>query len=139
MRRRRTLIALAAGLFVSAIAASVLSSPGPPGRGDAGPGPSPPAAAPARPPADPAIRVRFDARAPAPVSRSVPVRARAVVTVAAHRPGEVRLEGLGLVASADALTPAVFDVVPGRPGRFAVVFAPAGEPARRAGTLIVER
>ena len=146
MRPRRTLIALTAVLLVATLAASVLQAPG--RRGDAGPGAAErpeagsPGAAPAGPRADGAstagpVRVRFDAGRAAPVVIELHRGAHAIVTVAVPGSGEVRLEGLDLVANADSLTPAVFDFLATRPGRFAVTFTPAGEPRRRAGTLVV--
>ena len=149
MRRRRTLIVLAAVLLASAIAAALVPPPerGPGERGGAGRGTegggrsarpvvATPRAGTARTPAAPAP-VRFDAGAPAPQTRRVRRGTHAVVTVAAPVPGQVTVAGLGLEASADPITPAEFDFLATRPGRFAVTFAPAGEPARQAGTLVV--
>jgi hypothetical protein len=61
-----------------------------------------------------------------------------VVAVEVDRPGLVELEGLGLSAPAEPLTPARFDVLVARPGSFPVTFVPAGrgDPAR-VGTLVV--
>ena len=145
MRSRRTLIALTAVLLASAVAAAVFpeprpadraerprAAPSPPPRAGAGPEPSGD-----RPAAGDPVRVRFDAGAPAPVLRSVERGAHVVVTVAAPVPGEVTLEGLELVENADRRAPAVFDLLATRRGRFPVLFAPAGEPRRRAGTLVV--
>jgi hypothetical protein len=61
----------------------------------------------------------------------------AVVTVKVKRPGQVALEGLGLTAAAEPLTPARFDVLPSEPGRHYVRFAPAGGQPRVIGVLRV--
>jgi hypothetical protein len=53
----------------------------------------------------------------------------AVVTVKVRERGQVELEGLGLTAAAEPLTPARFDVLASEPGRHDVRFLPsAGEP-----------
>jgi hypothetical protein len=50
----------------------------------------------------------------------------------------VALEGLGLVAAAEPLTPARFDVLGRRPGRHRVRFTAAGgDEAATVGTLAV--
>ena len=51
--------------------------------------------------------------------------AEVLVERAPARPGG-RYPGLGLSASADAVTPARFDVLEHRPGRYPILFAPAG-------------
>ena len=71
---------------------------------------------------------------------SVESRTALSLVVSVPRPGQVELTGLGLVASAEPLTPAQFEVSPLRPGRYAVVFTPAGaEEPRRVGALVVRR
>jgi len=52
------------------------------------------------------------------------VRAETAATVEAsvEEPGEVRIDGLGLIAQATPLTPARFDVLSTRPGRYPVRF-----------------
>jgi hypothetical protein len=60
-----------------------------------------------------------------------------VVEVRAGRPGEAALEGLGLLQPVGPRTPALFDLLASRPGRYAVTFTPvAGRPAP-LGTLVV--
>ncbi len=73
--------------------------------------------------AEPKVR-RLEAGRPATVAVMVPA------------PGQVELEGLGLSAPAEPLTPARFEVLERRPGRYDVRFtrAEGGEP-RSAGTL----
>ena len=72
------------------------------------------------------------------MSKAIEAGQAAVVTVLAREPGLVELDGLGLSDTAEPGTPARFDVLSTRPGRFAVLFTPAGEPEReRVGTLVV--
>ncbi len=62
----------------------------------------------------------------------------ATVTVTVDEPGQVRVEGLGLVAPAEPLTPASFPVHVDAPARYPVLFAPADEERpRQVGTLVV--
>lgn len=62
---------------------------------------------------------------------------QSIVEVRVRRPGEVTLEGLGLVQAAGARTPAVFDLFPSRTGRYRAVFRPAGGRPEPLGTLVV--
>jgi hypothetical protein len=50
----------------------------------------------------------------------------ATVLVNVTEPGEVAIQDLGLVAAAEPLTPARFELLPGRAGRHRVTFRPAG-------------
>jgi hypothetical protein len=62
----------------------------------------------------------------------------ATVEVAVPEAGTVAIPGMGLSATADRFTPARFDVYASRPGRYALVFTPAGgELAEPAGRLVV--
>ena len=62
-----------------------------------------------------------------------------VVEVRVPSPGLVDIDGLGLSASAEPLTPARFDVLAAETGRHVVSFTPAGgREARRVGVLIVK-
>ena len=101
---------------------------------------NPPAAAPSAGPvreARPAARARFHAGG-RPRSHRIEARRRALVTVRADAPGQVELVGLGLIATAEPLTPARFEVLTARTGRFDVLYTPAGELAgRRLGVLVV--
>ena len=64
----------------------------------------------------------------------------ATVRVETRRPGEVELPGLGLAGATDRLTPARFDVLETRPGRYPVRFTPAGDgQARTIGALRIVR
>lgn len=51
----------------------------------------------------------------------------AAVSVEVAQPGRVDLAGLGLTAAAEPLTPARFDVLETRPGRYEVNFFPAAD------------
>ena len=71
--------------------------------------------------------------------REVRRGAHVVITAFVDRPGQVTVEGLGLVAEATRLTPAVFDLFARRPGRHEIVFRPVRGGARRLGVLLVSR
>jgi hypothetical protein len=61
-----------------------------------------------------------------------------VVQVTASEPGQVTVQALGLVGAAEPETPARFDVLASRPGRYVVAFQrAAGGAARTVGTLTV--
>ena len=75
-----------------------------------------------------------------PASQRLAVNQPATVTVKTRRPGEVELVGLGLAGAAEPLTPARFEVLETRPGRYPVRFTLAGtEEARTVGTLRILR
>jgi hypothetical protein len=62
----------------------------------------------------------------------------AIVEVAVDEAGSVEIPGLGLSAPADPVTPARFDVLASRPGRYELLFTPAGgNPSEPAGRLVV--
>jgi hypothetical protein len=61
----------------------------------------------------------------------------AVVTVKVREPGQVELEGLGLTAAAEPLTPARFDVLASEPGRHDVRFSPSSGESSVIGVLKV--
>jgi len=62
----------------------------------------------------------------------------ATVEVAVDERGSVRIPGLGLSAPANPLTPARFDVRATEPGRYELLFRPAGsETSEAAGRLVV--
>jgi len=63
-------------------------------------------------------------------------RTRAV-TVEVKKPGQVKLQGLGLSAAAEPLTPARFDVFAGDPGRHDVRFDPVSGDSVLIGVLRV--
>ena len=62
----------------------------------------------------------------------------ATVEVAVSEAGSVEIPDMGLSAPADRFTPARFDVLASRPGRYPLLFTPAGEEsAEPAGSLVV--
>jgi hypothetical protein len=103
--------------------------------------PGPPTAAPSPAPTEPTgtgapLRLSLEASE----NESVRMRAgeAATVEVAVPEAGSVDIPDLGLTTPADPVTPARFDVLPTRPGRYPVIFTPAsGESAESAGRLVV--
>jgi hypothetical protein len=62
----------------------------------------------------------------------------ATVSVSVEEAGSVEIPGMGLSATADPVTPARFDVLASRPGRYDLLFTPAGgNPSEPAGRLVV--
>jgi glycine cleavage system aminomethyltransferase T len=125
LQLRRALILFAVVLGLAALAASVSQPRG----GEERPEPPPsstraPEAGP-RPEGPETSRLRFSQRGK-PATRELLAGRSAVVTVEVSGPGQVELEGLGLTATAEPLTPARFDVLAGEPGRHEVRFTPAG-------------
>jgi hypothetical protein len=133
MHLRRAMLLFAIVLGLAAMAAALTRPPAE----RANPRPAPPrSAVPARTPRLPA-EVRLDT-ARRPRTRVVRAGRRTIVTVDVKDPGQVELAGLGLTASAEPLTPARFDVLAPKAGRYEVLYTPAGELAsRRAGVLKV--
>jgi hypothetical protein len=71
-------------------------------------------------------------------SMKLPADRAATVEVAVPEPGSVDIPEMGLSAAADPVTPARFDVLATRPGRYRLVFTPAkGEEPVPAGSLVV--
>ena len=81
---------------------------------------------PLRRPVAPWSQPSCEFRASHPRRRSLAADQAAQVLVIVDLPGTVVIPGLGLSASADAVTPARFDVLEHRPGRYPILFAPAG-------------
>lgn len=88
------------------------------------------------PPARGPARVVFSEGGKREAATVRPGRA-AVVTVEVKRPGQVELEGLGLSAAAEPLTPARFDIRSSDTGRHDVRFSPAAGESRVIGVLRV--
>jgi len=136
---RRALLLFAIVLGVAALATAV-SQPRQETREAQPREPSAPTVTPARPsnqggPA--AAQIEFGAGA-VPRTKRLDAGRSATVTVQVTEPGEVTLEGLGLVAAAEPLTPARFEVLESRPARHRVRFTPAGQDeARTLGTLAI--
>lgn len=134
MEIRRAILLFAIVLGLAALAASVSR---PPDRRQQTPGSS--ATIPPAPASDarPAARLRFTAGSPRERRRLDPGRP-AVVLVSADQPGQVELDGLGMNAPAEPLTPARFEVLADQPISVAVRFTPAGaDAAQLVGTLDV--
>jgi hypothetical protein len=135
---RRALLLFAIVLGMAALAAS-LSRPLEPPKSPQSPRESrdrgPATVAPRPAPKLPAL-LSFEATQ----EESIRMRAgdAATVEVAVPEAGTVAIPGMGLSAAADRFTPARFDVYASRPGRYALVFTPAGgELAEPAGRLVV--
>ncbi len=122
MELRRALLLFAIVLGLAAIATSV-SRPrekrDPPPEAP----PAPAMAAPRSGAAEP-LEIRFE-RASRPRTRGLEAGRPATVIVAVDEPGQVEIEGLGLSAAAEPLTPARFDVLASDEGRHPVRFTPA--------------
>jgi hypothetical protein len=141
---RRALLLFAIVLGLAAVAASVSRTE----RGRPAPSPPPPppppaGAATARPGTaapDPGTRtVRFSQRG-RPEVRRLSAGHAATVLVAVERAGQAELQGFGETRAADPSTPASFDFFHARPGRFRVLFHPAGDGRPQTlGTLKVVR
>lgn len=142
MELRRALLLFAIVLGMAAIAISVSR---PPDRGqerDAGNGFE--ATAPRAPQAKPrpngihVAQINFAAAHPT-LERLAAGRA-ATVSVSVPAPGQVELDGLGLSAAADPMTPARFELLENRPGVYEIRFTPAGGGVQQdAGKLAVVR
>jgi hypothetical protein len=134
---RRALLLFAIVLGLAAIVASV-SRPDRARRArgserELAPGPRP--SVPAQSPEP--VRLSAEGRK---VVRRLAVGRPAVVSVKSARAGLVSIPSLGLSRAAEPGTPARFDVFETQPGKFQVVFSPAGgEGQRRIGTLVLRR
>ncbi len=135
---RRALLLFAIVLGVAALVAS-LSPPLEERQGDTTPSKPPPAAPPtatATPAPGVAQPIEFDAAEN--MSRRVPTGQAATVLVAVEEPGSVDIPDLGLTAPANPHTPARFEIVAPGPGRYDLLFSPAGDSEpEAAGKLVV--
>ena len=136
MHARRALLLFAVVLGLAALATAVSPSTR---RHPQDPPPATPPQATAREtrPHRPTLRLRFvDSRKRQ--GRRLERGWHAIVTVAGRTAGQAELVGLGMTAPLEHLSPARFDVLITRPGRYPVIFTPAGEAApRRLGVLKV--
>jgi len=135
---RRALLLFAIVLGMAALAASLSrpverrdSTPPPTEPADTGPATASPSPAPSAP-----APLALDA------SENDAVRLRAgdaaTLEVSVDEPGSVEIPGLGLSAPASDVTPARFDLLASRPGRYDLLFTPAGgDGAEPAGRLVV--
>lgn len=122
MELRRALLLFAIVLGLAAIATSVSR---PPERRDRPSEPPPPTAvATPRPGAAEPLELRFE-QTSKPRTLRLEAGRPATVIVAVDEPGQVDIEGLGLSAAAEPLTPARFDVLASDEGRHPVRFTPA--------------
>jgi hypothetical protein len=83
------------------------------------------------------VDVSFDALHPE--AQRIQAGQAATVVVEVPDAGQVSIEGLGMTAAAELVTPARFDVLASNPGRYPITFMPAAstEPLE-AGTLVVK-
>jgi hypothetical protein len=72
----------------------------------------------------------------APV-RTVRLGSHVIVHVSAAVSGSAEIDGMGLVQPVEPATPALFDLLAERTGRFDVTVVPAGGERTRVGTLVV--
>jgi hypothetical protein len=132
--RRGWILIVGAVLLMAAVTASL--APAPRETDDGRSDQPPPATRPPENRAPGAVReLAIDARRPA--TEEVARGTHVVLRVSVPSAGEVTVPGLGLTGFASPGTPAVFDLLAERTGRFDVMLEAAeGEP-RRAGTLVV--
>ena len=137
MELRRALLVFAILLGVAAIVTS-LSRPERAQRDDGSAWPDADPSANPGPLGDRPAPITFSAAEPK--TRLLQAGRPATVTIKVPAPGQVELVGLGLNAAAAPLTPARFEVLERRPGRYGLRFTPAeGGEARNAGTLRIVR
>ncbi|MBA3300468.1 MAG: hypothetical protein H0T15_01240 [Thermoleophilaceae bacterium] len=133
MHLRRALLLFAVVLGVSAMAAAIGSAPRdreekPTTTAEASPPPSE---------TSDAQPLTFDARPGKPVKRTVKIDSHVILTVPVAESGEVRIDSLGLVASAEPGTPATFDIYADRRGSFDISFEPPTGSNEPVGALVV--
>jgi hypothetical protein len=127
---RRALLLFAIVLGLAAVAASVSrprhhDEPAAPTTTESGSAPAP---AP--------THVTFDADHAR--AHSIDTGQAATVYVRVPEPGQVSIDALGMTDAAEPTTPAEFDVFAPTPGRYPIVFQPAGSNQQiEAGTLVV--
>ena len=99
-----------------------------------------PATTAARPRTTPAGPSQIELRQPAPEVppvRRVRTGAHVVLRVSARQPGSVEIPALGLIQPVEPGTPAQFDLLASRPGRYDVHLVATGAERTRLGTLLV--
>jgi hypothetical protein len=128
---RRALIAFAV-VFALVTVIAVVSAPS----DDDSPATATPSPAPTRPTTVP-VAFRHPV-AGAPPVRPVRSGSHLVIRVEARVAGDIEIPGLGLIQSVAPGTPAVFDVLASRPGRYDVSLRSASGEQIRLGTLEVE-
>jgi hypothetical protein len=135
---RRAMLLFAIVLGVAALVAS-LSPPLDERQADTTPS-EPPSSAPstatATPAPEPSRALEFDAAEDE--SLRVPTGQSATVLVAVDEPGQVNIPDMGLTQPANPNTPARFDILAPSPGRYDLLFSPAGRSeSESAGELVV--
>jgi hypothetical protein len=130
MDMRRVLVGIAVGMLVLTLLAGLSA----PREQDRNASQTAPAAAPVEPPLTVVMRHPAGARPPL---RRVRSGVRVLLRVSSEAAGQVEVEGLGLVQPVDPATPATFDVLASRAGRYRVVFLPARGDRFAVGTLVV--
>lgn len=83
--------------------------------------------------------LRFVTGGEEPERRTIEAGRRAVVTVAVQHPGQVAIQGLGLLQSAEPGAPARFDLLVSRAGRYEITFRPVEGQPERIGIIEVKR
>lgn len=127
MELRRALLLFAIVLGLAAVVSSLANPPVREDRGANEPVRTAPRAdtstptATAQPAPGRTTEVRFAVGKPRS-TETVSAGTAATVTASVEEPGEMRIDGLGLTAQATPLTPARFDVLSTRPGRYPVRF-----------------
>lgn len=140
MHLRRALLLFAIVLGLAALAAAVSR----PANVDDEPTPTTPRAETSRAPTladgtagSPPELIAFDAGTPR--ARGLEAGRPATVVVEVESAGMVTIPGLGVSAAAEPTTPARFDLLADKAGRYPIEFEPAdGHESRRAGTLVVK-
>ena len=138
MHVRRALLLFAIVLALAAVAASVSNPRDDSGDSDkAEPLSVPGASAEARAvESESAVDFNVDR----PRTRRVESGRATTVRVHVESAGQVQIRGLGQSSDADEVTPARFDLLPSRPGRYPVEFIPAaGDTPEPVGTLVAVR
>jgi hypothetical protein len=137
---RRALLLFAIVLGFAAIAASLAPPPTDEDADEPSTSVEPPRPEPAdrSPVAGAPEELRFVTGEERPERRTVEAGRRAVVTVAVQASGQVAIEGLGLLQAAEPGTPARFDVLLSRAGRYEITFQPVEGQPERIGIIEVE-
>lgn len=132
MQLRRALIAFVL-VFVGVAAIASVSAPEEGGDAPATSGPRPRALAPDAV----TVALRHPVEGPPPV-RTVRGGAHVLLRVQAGAAGNVEIPGLGLIEPVAPGTPAVFDLLATRPGRYDVSLSSVAAERSKVGTLVVE-
>jgi hypothetical protein len=136
MARRRLILLAALVLGVSAMV-TALSTP--PGDGSGGETERESGGSTGTAPPRPARELReLTVNASEPRTVTVARGTHVLLRIEVAEAGEVAIPRLGLTGFGEPGTPAAFDILAERPGRYEVTFDPAGQEPRQAGTLVVD-